>query len=209
MINEDQFKQLVAKNLTNYRKINNLTQLDLAEKLCYSDKAISKWERGESLPDLYTLQKIANLYNITINDLCLEKTKVVKPTINKKTNHLFITLLSTVLVWFIAALTFVILKLIPSTQSYDVWFCFIIAIPVTFIVLVVYAAMWYNNVFRCICVSGIVWGLVLTLQLIFYANSVNNTSLLYVVGGVFQVLVILWFIMISIQKKQKKSLEQE
>ena len=89
-----------------------------------------------------------------------------------------------------------------------VWFCFIIAIPVTFIVLIVFATMWYNNVFRCICVSGIVWGLVLTLQLIFYTNSVNNTSLLYVVGAVFQVLVILWFIMISIQKKQKKSLEQ-
>ena len=56
MINEEQFKALVAKNLANYRKINNLTQLDLAEKLSYSDKAISKWERGESLPDLYTLQ---------------------------------------------------------------------------------------------------------------------------------------------------------
>lgn len=39
MINEEQFKALVAKNLTNYRKINNLTQLDLAEKLSYSDKA--------------------------------------------------------------------------------------------------------------------------------------------------------------------------
>ena len=76
MINEEQFKAIVAKNLANYRKINNLTQLDLAEKLSYSDKAISKWERGESLPDLYTLQKIADLYGITINDLVYEKQEI-------------------------------------------------------------------------------------------------------------------------------------
>ena len=84
MINEELFKQIVAKNLTNYRKINNLTQQDLADKLCYSDKAISKWERGESLPDLYTLGKIAELYNITINDLCLEKTNGFSPTLTTK-----------------------------------------------------------------------------------------------------------------------------
>ena len=77
MINEEQFRALVAKNLANYRKINNLTQLDLAEKLSYSDKAISKWERGESLPDLYTLEKIANLYGITINDLVYEKQEII------------------------------------------------------------------------------------------------------------------------------------
>ena len=87
MINEEQFKAIVAKNLANYRKINNLTQLDLAEKLSYSDKAISKWERGESLPDLYTLQRIADLYGITINDLAYEKQEIIKPKTIKKTNH--------------------------------------------------------------------------------------------------------------------------
>ena len=84
MMNEEQFKALVAKNLSNYRKINNLTQLDLAEKLNYSDKAISKWERGESLPDLYTLQKIAELYGITLNELCAEKQEPIKPKKAKK-----------------------------------------------------------------------------------------------------------------------------
>ena len=70
MKNEELFKQIIAKNLTKYRKINNLTQLDLAEKLSYSDKAISKWERGESLPDVYTLSILAEFYGITLNDLC-------------------------------------------------------------------------------------------------------------------------------------------
>ena len=117
MINEEQFKAIVAKNLANYRKINNLTQLVVGGGVSYSDKAISKWERGESLPDLYTLQKIADLYGITINDLVYEKQEIIKPKIIKKTNHLFVTLLSCILVWFIATLTFVSLMLIPATSS--------------------------------------------------------------------------------------------
>ena len=152
MINEEQFKELVAKNLTNYRKINNLTQLDLANKLSYSDKAISKWERGESLPDLYTLGKIAELYGITINDLVYEKQEIIKPKTIKKTNHLFVTLLSGILVWFIATLAFVTFMLIPSTSNNSNWLAFVVAIPVFFIVLTVFACLWYKNVFKfCIC----------------------------------------------------------
>ena len=203
MINEEQFKELIAKNLTNYRKINNLTQLDLANKLSYSDKAISKWERGESLPDLYTLEKIAELYGITINDLVYEKQEIIKPKTIKKANHLFVTLLSGILVWFIATLTFVIFMLIPSTSDNSNWLAFVVAIPVFFIVLTVFACLWYKNVFRCICVSGIVWGVVVTLQIILYLNNLKNNSLIYIIAGVFQVLVLLWFIMIAYQKKSK------
>ena len=203
MINEEQFKELIAKNLTNYRKINNLTQLDLANKLSYSDKAISKWERGESLPDLYTLEKIAELYGITINDLVYEKQEIIKPKTIKKANHLFVTLLSGILVWFIATLTFVIFMLIPSTSDNSNWLAFVVAIPVFFIVLTVFACLWYKNVFRCICVSGIVWGVVVTLQIILYLNNLKNNSLIYIIAGVFQVLVLLWFIMIAYQKKTK------
>ena len=68
MIKENEFKTKVAKNLIYYRKANNLTQSDLAQKLNYSDKAISKWERGENLPDLYILTTISSLYGITLND---------------------------------------------------------------------------------------------------------------------------------------------
>ena len=88
---ELEFKKLVSENLQYYRKLNNMTQLQLAETLNYSDKSISKWERGESLPDLYILQSIADLYGITINDLVNEiKTK---PAHKKVRNNLLITLI--------------------------------------------------------------------------------------------------------------------
>ena len=69
-ISADQaLKRLVADNITMYRKANGLTQIQLAEKLNYSDKAVSKWERGESLPDLYILMQIVDMFGITLNDL--------------------------------------------------------------------------------------------------------------------------------------------
>ena len=75
MANEEELKKKLAKNLIYYRKNNNLTQLQLAEKLSYSDKAISKWERGESVPDILTLKALADLYHCKIDDLLKEKNK--------------------------------------------------------------------------------------------------------------------------------------
>ena len=96
MINEIKFKEQISKNLIYYRKMNKLTQSELANKLNYSDKAISKWERGENLPDLYILASIAELYGVSLNDLPSSKPSLPKTV--KKQNHLMITLLSVGLV---------------------------------------------------------------------------------------------------------------
>ena len=83
MIDEKELREIVTTNLINYRKANNYTQAVLAEKINYSDKAISKWERGESLPDLYTLALLADLYGITIGDLTTKHEKPIKATKKK------------------------------------------------------------------------------------------------------------------------------
>ena len=44
----DDIKNIVAKNITELRLLNNMTQMELAEKINYSDKTVSKWERGVS-----------------------------------------------------------------------------------------------------------------------------------------------------------------
>ncbi len=209
MINEELFKNIIAKNLIKYRKINNLTQLDLAEKLNYSDKAISKWERGESLPDVYTLSKLAEFYGITLNDLCSENLQPIKPKNSKKVNHMFITLLSIGLVWFIATLSFVVLKMIPSTSSYELWLIFISAIPVSFIVLLVFSVLWYNNILNTISVSGLVWGLAVFSHLLLRYFNWDNAALVYVIAIPFQVLIILWFSMFSVQSKFRKKIKSK
>ena len=72
-------KENLAKNLTLYRKACGLTQAELAQKLDYSDKAVSKWERGESVPDLYILKKLADFYGVTIDALISEPPKSILP----------------------------------------------------------------------------------------------------------------------------------
>ena len=59
--NEQNVRSIIASNLTKYRKNLGLTQLELAEKLNYSDKTLSKWERGESIPDIVTLKQLASI----------------------------------------------------------------------------------------------------------------------------------------------------
>ena len=65
----ENLKTIIKENLIKYRKSAGLTQAQLAAKLGYSDKTISKWEREEGVPDIYILKEIADLYGVTVNDL--------------------------------------------------------------------------------------------------------------------------------------------
>ena len=69
----EEIKENFSQNLINLRKAKSLTQLQLAEKLNYSDKAISKWEVGSVLPDVETLSHIAEFFGLTVNDLIYKK----------------------------------------------------------------------------------------------------------------------------------------
>ena len=66
------YKINFSKNLIKLRKSINYTQADLAKKLNYSDKAISKWERSESMPDIYMLKEMADFFGVTIDFLLAE-----------------------------------------------------------------------------------------------------------------------------------------
>ena len=69
-----ELEKIVAANITELRKSKQWTQLELAEKLNYSDKSISKWERGDGIPDLKTLCKMAELFSVLLDffvmDVC-------------------------------------------------------------------------------------------------------------------------------------------
>ncbi|MBQ9198938.1 MAG: helix-turn-helix transcriptional regulator [Lachnospiraceae bacterium] len=65
-------KPIIAKNISNLRQKKNMTQSDLADKLNYSDKAVSKWERAESIPDITVLKQIADLFEVTLDYLVSE-----------------------------------------------------------------------------------------------------------------------------------------
>ena len=68
----EDLKKIIAKNITDLRTAKGITQLELAEKLMYSDKNISKWERAEAVPDVVVLKTLADMYGITVNDFLVE-----------------------------------------------------------------------------------------------------------------------------------------
>ena len=66
---DDRIKARIGTNIAERRKRAGLTQAGLAERLNYSDKAISKWERGESVPDVLTMMQLAELFGVRVDDL--------------------------------------------------------------------------------------------------------------------------------------------
>ena len=68
-MDDEKIKARIGSNIASFRKAAGLTQAGLAEKLNYSDKAISKWERGESVPDVLTLMQLGQLFGVTMDAL--------------------------------------------------------------------------------------------------------------------------------------------
>jgi len=160
MMTDDELRKVVAFNLCRYRKENNLTQLELAERLNYSDKSISKWERGEGLPDLLIMVKIAEIYGISVNDLLSEKKRLARP--KHRLNKLLITLISVTGVWAIATAVFVLLGIFSPALERS-WLAFIYAIPGSFIVLTVFAFTWGRKIHSFITFSLLSWSIPLAI----------------------------------------------
>ena len=201
---DEKLKKQIGANIASYRKRLGLTQAGLAERLNYSDKAISKWERGESVPDVLILCQIAELYQITINELVEDPNALpdnpgvveramgiaVKKTLNRKADKRIILSLSSILVWFIALLIFVILSSfdIPKT-----WMAFVFAIPVNAVVLLTMRSAWHDFRWNQILISTIMWGTVLSVYLTLLVFFSINMWKLFLLGIPGQLAVLLWF----------------
>ena len=190
----EEIKDTIAKNLVQLRQKAHLTQLQLAEMLNYSDKAVSKWERGEAIPDIRVILQLANIYNISVDEIVkpAQEGKTVKPKMNLTKKHVLITLLSVGLVWFIATGIFAILTICKIPYSYFSFWC---AAIVSSIVLTVFSGVWGNRLTNAISSSLIVWSVVVTIHVITDAVAkLSQVYLIYIAALAFEVLIILWFI---------------
>ena len=196
----DNVNEVFSKNLIKYRTLHEMTQLELAEKINYSDKSVSKWERGEGLPDLTVLVKICEIFKITPNDLLDESdtNKKIVPIKTSRRKHALIMAMSAFLVLLVATVAFFALS-IPKVTRNKAWYCFVYATPIAFIVLTTLSAFWGNWITNIIFVSGIVWGAVFSICV---TSSLKHVWLLCVVATVFEVLIILWYVYRKIKKKK-------
>ena len=187
MQSEQTVRQNIAQNIARYRRAAGDTQQQLAEKLSYSDKSVSKWERGEGLPDVYVLMTIAELYGVSLSELVGE----AAPAAPGRTvyNRRIILTLAVGLVWLVAALVFLLSTLfgIPADRA---WLSFIYAIPVSGIVATVLAALWFGALARTLAVSVMVWGVAIAIHL---SIPLSSAVFVYIIAAVMQLLVVLWF----------------
>ena len=166
------------------RKEQNMTQKELAAALHVSDRAVSKWERGESLPDVYILSQIADLYGVSVSALIGE---IQPPKESKPHYHMFILLLSLALTMAVATLLFSMFMI--CKVPYPAWMFFVYALPVCSIICIVFTSLWWGILWQGVSVSALIWTLGLSLYLSF---ELENVSLIFLVCAALQVLTVLW-----------------
>lgn len=188
VMTEETLRENFAHNLSSYRRRAGMTQLELAQKLNYSDKSISKWERGDGLPDLPMVMTIAELFGVTVNDMISGK-EVKKPFLFH--NKFVVTLLSVGIVWLVATIAFLFLVLfVPG--SFRPWLFFIYAIPVSGIVFLVLSNCWWNKICSFIATSIIVWSV--PLGIVLTAYNVHLIGLIFIISAIIQILIVFGFL---------------
>lgn len=215
-MDDEKVKIQIGANIAAYRKQAGLTQAGLAEKLNYSDKAVSKWERGESVPDVLTLMVLAEQFDITVNDLLvdpealpgnpgtLEKamTQVSEKALRRKPNKNIILALSSTLVWFIALLAFVVLSSFEVLDPYS-YLLFFYAIPANAIVLLSLRSAWHDFRWNMALISIIMWGSLLSLFVTLHVTLDFRMWKLFLLGIPGQIAISLWFRMFRLGKEQE------
>ena len=187
-------KEIFARNLQESRKAAGLTQPLLAVKWNYSDKAVSKWERGESIPDVVTLKQIADLFGVTVDYLITEGHEHVGEELKSsrvRKNRLIITLLAVALVWLVATVIFVCLT--PEIAiNQNGWMVFVYAVPVSMIVTLVFNSIWGKAKFTFLIITILMWSTLAAVYLSLFAFAITNLWMLFIIGLPGQIIIWLW-----------------
>ena len=201
---DERLKVQIGTNISNLRKRQGLTQAGLAEKVNYSDKAVSKWERGESVPDILTLVALAEVLGVTVDDLLQDPDalpentgavqqvmdQVVQKTLKRKANKRIIVQLSSLLVWFVALFVYVVLSSVGVPKS---WLAFFFAVPADAIVVLSLRSAWRDFRSNQVLISVIVWGCLLSIYMTLLVLWNVNVWRIFLLGIPGQLAIFLWF----------------
>ena len=213
-MDDEKTKAQIGSNIATCRKSAGLTQAGLAEKLNYSDKAVSKWERGESVPDVLTLLHLSELFGVSLDRLVRDSTlsdpllpepdesAPEKPVASKG----IIQALSSTLVWFVALFFFVVISSLDIPGS---WVAFVYAVPVNAIVLLSLRSAWRLFSWNLALISVIVWGCLASIFVSLLTFTGACVWKLFLLGIPGQIAIFLWFRMFRVPQKEPEKEEEE
>lgn len=198
----DNVKENIAKNIARLRTENNMTQPELAKKLNYTDKSVSKWEHGIATPPIDVLKEIADIFGVTVDDMLRdmsdEEYDKIYTAKENKPNKIIITLLAVSLVWLIAIVLYVYGKTLAHRT---IWQIFVYAVPATAIVVLVFNCLWGKRAFTFIIISVIIWS-ILTCIYVYFLDY--NPWAVYIIGIPLQAATILWSQLKRNNRKRRK-----
>ncbi|MBR5745955.1 MAG: helix-turn-helix domain-containing protein [Clostridia bacterium] len=188
---ETDYKRVIANNITELRKAFPLTQAELAEKLNYSDKAISKWERGESIPDVITLKRIADMFGVGVDYLLASEhgergAEISMPHLRRR-NRIIVTGLACMLAVLVATVCFVVLSIFTDLPR--LWLAFVYTVPVCAVICIVFNSLWGRGWFNFPLISVLMWSLLASVYLTVGDYSAWQIFLIGVPG---QIIILLW-----------------
>jgi len=187
IITEQQLRINFANRLSDFRRAAGMTQLELAEKLNYSDKSVSKWERADGIPDMYVIMQIADIFEVTPNDLISDK-PFRRPLISR--NKVLTTILAMAVPWLLATIVSWILGFF--VPEYPIWHLYIYAIPISAIIAIVFTCVWWKKIWQFLSVSALIWSIP---TCIFTTFITKHNAFVYIIAAVMQIMAILWFLM--------------
>ena len=185
-------EHIVAANLAELRRSRGWTQAELAEQINYSDKSVSKWERGEGLPDLKVRHRMAELFNVPLDLFVTENAaEALAPETDRKSRRNYRFLLSLLLVsviWITATVVFAY----AAAYSKWVWMVFIWAIPSSFLVLSALFRRWGYRVTTLVFRSILSWSMLTAVYLQLLISRSINIWMVFLIGIPLQAALILW-----------------
>ena len=178
----EDLKLIFASNLIKLRQSASLTQAELAEKINYSDKSVSKWERAEAIPDAYVLKQLAELFGVTVDDLLTSYDSWEPKGTNLRKrmpySQMFIVLCAIAGIFTLCLLEFIIVWVVLEKFH---WFVLLAALPCSLIVMLVMNSVWYKGRHNMYIVMALVLSIILFVYVILLELGFNVWQILLVI----------------------------
>ena len=184
------WKEILAGNLARLRREKGYTQAELGEKINYSDKSVSKWERGEGVPDLQVMIALSDLYGVSIDEMTGRKRTEEGnggSSGTKATDRTFLMIVTQSVIWLLTIVLFSAFLLFAKDMPKK-WLVFIYAVPVACLCTGVYFTAWKLYAWAYGAFSCVMWLTCVAVQLTIGADF---APMIYILGAILQLISVI------------------
>ena len=203
---QENLRAVIAFNIAELRKSRGMTQQELAAQLNYTDKAISKWERGESIPDVLVLKQISDMFGVTVDYLLSDTHEPIQSPNDEEQaraeaeaahhQHMirargFVTGMSILLVWMAAMVMFIVFQTVSANHLFH-WFVFACAVCASLILWLVMNSIWFNRRRNYLIISLLMWSVLILLFMSVWFLADRILWLVFLLGLPGQAIIVMW-----------------